>query len=244
MTEPKLTIQIPSYQNPLQLADTIISLLRFTEYPLVIRIINNDQHKMAVDELIQKLEVDNVEVIHAGGNKGWTGAHNLALKECTTPYVCLLNDDVLFLPSQKGFWNSLCGLFSEPSVGAVGPISNFVMGSQNAWNLKHPMLHETTLLIGFCVVMRTELIKEIGGLDETLPGGDDFDWSIRIRQAGYRLMVDRMCYLHHIGRQTGHRVRPGWDGVAHQEITMNALIRKHGVREWYQTQQSRAWEVA
>jgi len=243
VTEPQLTIQIPTYRNPNQLADTVDSLLRFTEYPFVIRIINNDQNRVPVDDFVQKLPVDNVEVVHAGGNRGWMAAHNMALKKCTTPYVCLLNDDVLFTPSQMDFWRRLCGWFAEPEIGAVGPISNFVMGSQNAWNLTHGLIHETSLLIGFCVVMRTDLIKEIGGLDETLPGGDDFDWSIRIRKAGYRLVVDRLCYLHHIGRQTGNRVHAAWDGAVHQEITMNALIRKHSVRDWYETQQALGWSL-
>lgn len=234
MTDPLLTIQIPTYRNPKQLSDTLSSLLTHTEYPYTIRVINNDTYTEAVDEIVEGLGVDCVEVIHAGGNTGWMGAHNLALKECDTPFVCFLNDDVVFLPYQRNFWRKLIQQFKYPAVGAVGPSSNFVMGSQNLWQIRLPIWFDTTLLIGFCVVMRTDLIKDLGGMDETLPGGDDLDWSIRIREAGYRLIVDRSAYLHHIGQQTGRRVHADWDGVVHQENTINALVRKHGVKLWYE----------
>ena len=239
--DPLLTIQIPTYRNIKQLGDTVWSLLVNTEFPMVIRIINNDPMSSEwIHQMIKETGADNVEVIEAGGNKGWMGAHNLALPKCDTPYVCLLNDDVVFTPWQSDFWRKLCRWFKRDEIGAVGPSSNFVMGSQNLWHINHPLCYGTTLLIGFCVIVRTQVLKDIGGLDETLPGGDDFDWSIRIRDAGYRLIVDRSAYLHHIGQQTGRRVHgTAWDSTVHQENTINALVRKHGVKKWYDTMQAK-----
>lgn len=236
--DPIVTIQIPTYRNPKQLNDCLNSLVRYTEFPYHLTVINNDgldTTRQYLDEAVAGTDFGEIDVIHAGTNLGWMAAHNLALKNCDTPFVCLLNDDVVFLPNDGGFWRKMVQPFSDPSVGAVGPVSNFVMGSQNLWNIKLPMIHESTLLIGFCVIIRTDLLKEIGGLDETLPGGDDFDWSIKIIDAGYKLIVQRSCYLHHIGQQTGRRVRPGWDSFNHQDMTNNALIRRHGVRKWYDT---------
>ena len=237
--EPKITIQIPTYKNHSQLQTTLASLHKYDTSPYLVRVINNDPSGgIYVEEICQKFV--GVEVIHGGGNIGWMGAHNLALKTCTTPLVCLLNDDVVFLPCDDGdFFERLTAYFSDPKVGATGPSSNFGMGGQNLWGIEYPNVYESTLLIGFCVVMRTDLIKEIGGLDETLPGGDDFDWCIRIRDAGYKLIVDRTCFLHHIGNQTGGRLHNDWDGVVHQENTVNAIVRKHGVRKWHDTMQSK-----
>lgn len=242
---PTLTIQIPTWRNPQQLYYTVASLLTYTEYPYRIRVINNDstaEGKKAVEDALKNLPQSNIDIIHAGGNLGWMGAHNLVLDRCDTPFVCLLNDDVFFLPSMATFWRSLTQWFADPSVGAVGPISNYVMGAQNMWATDVHRVSETTLLIGFCVVMRTELLKKIGGLDETLPGGDDLDYSIRIRDAGYRLLIDKSCFLYHIGQQTGKRVKPGyWDSALHQERTNNALIRKHGVEKWHTTLSASHW---
>jgi len=210
-------------------------------------VINNDgteEGKESIEKQLERFPVgkDRLSIIHSGSNLGWMGAHNLALKQCTTPYVCLLNDDVIFIPYHHEFWRELTRPLNDPRVGAVGPSSNFVMGTQNIHTVDLPSSFITTLLIGFCVVMRTDLIKHIGGLDETLPGGDDLDWSIRIRDAGYKLVVVRNAYLHHIGQQTGRRVKGDeWDSIRTQDITNNALIRKHGVQKWYDTYCAR-WE--
>jgi len=245
--KPQLTIQIPTWKNPQQLYYTISSLLTYTEYPYLIRVINNDGTeggKKAVENMLAELPKNLVEIVHAGGNLGWMGAHNLVLDRCETPYVCLLNDDVFFLPGTPRFWRDLTSWFSYEKVGAVGPISNFVMGAQNMWATDVHTNSETTLLIGFCVAMRTDLLKKIGGLDESLPGGDDLDYSIRIRDAGYKLVIDKRCFLYHIGQQTGHRVKPGyWDSHLHQERTNNALVRKHGVEKWHDTLSAKHWAL-
>jgi len=244
--KPGITIQIPTWKNNKQLDDCIQSLIRFIEYPMEVVVINNDSAdsgKKAIDELVESYPVENVRVLHAESNLGWMAAQNLALKECETEYVMLLNDDVVFMPYDLTFMKRLTSHFENDKVGAVGPVSNFVMGSQNLWNISLPVHHTTTLLIGFCVAMRTDLIRDIGGLDETLPGGDDLDWSIRIRDTGYDLVVDRTCYLHHIGQQTGRRVKSDWDSLNSQDLTNNALIRRHGVRKWYVAFQSGVGEM-
>ena len=83
------------------------------------------------------------------------------------------------------------------------------------------------------MVLRSKQLREMGGLDEELPGGDDLDVSIRLSQNGYKLIAERGSYHHHIGQQTGKRVFEGyWDSEIHQEKTMNAIIRKHGFTDW------------
>jgi len=85
------------------------------------------------------------------------------------------------------------------------------------------------------MVVRTAELQEMGGLDASLPGGDDLDLSIRYLKAGKHLIINRECYLHHFGQQTGIRVSKGWNSPMHQEATNNALIRKHGVKAWHLT---------
>ena len=232
-----LTVVIPTYRNYDQLHQCLYTLTRHTEYPLEIIVVNNDgANQETINSIVEGFQVDFIRIICIAGNKGWMGACNTALRQVDTKYVCFCNDDVVWPPDSKSFWSKLVDHMElHPKVGAVGPCSNFVMGKQNLFDYTTPDLCLTGLLIGFCVVMRTELIKKIGGLDESLPGGDDFDWSIRIRDAGYDLLIDRSAYLHHIGQQTGKRVHSEWDTQRHQEMTDNALIRKHGVRKWWET---------
>lgn len=237
MTEPLLTICIPTYQNYQQLQWCIYSLIANTEYPLKVIIVNNDageESQDSISSMVKATDVDNIEILQPGSNMKWMGAINVGLAKADTPFFCMMNDDVLFPPNSKAFWRTLTRHFNRPEVGAVGPCSNFVSGNQNLFNINLPVELETSLLIGFCMIVRTELFKEIGGCDESLPGGDDLDCSIRIQDKGYVLVADRSAYLHHIGQQTGHRVHPNyWDSKEHQEVTNNAIIRKHGVKKWY-----------
>jgi SAM-dependent methyltransferase len=86
------------------------------------------------------------------------------------------------------------------------------------------------------MVVRSKAFAEVGGLDGGLIGGDDLDLSILLRKAGYRLLVNRQCYVHHIGSQTGPRVTPTayWNSIDHIDRSNNSLIQKHGVRTWYE----------
>lgn len=237
MNEPLLTICIPTYQNYQQLQWCIYSLIANTEYPLKVIIVNNDpteESQSNICSMVESTDVDNIEVIQPGSNMKWMGAINIGLAKTDTPFFCMMNDDVLFPPNSKEFWRSLTRHFNRAEVGAVGPCSNFVSGNQNLFNINLPVELETSLLIGFCMVVRTDLLKEMGGLDESLPGGDDLDSSIRMQDKGYVLVADRSAYLHHIGQQTGQRVHAKfWDSKEHQELTNNALIRKHGIKKWY-----------
>tara|TARA_R110000744_G_scaffold86986_6_gene170020 strand:+ start:3396 stop:4661 length:1266 start_codon:yes stop_codon:yes gene_type:complete len=235
--EPQLTITIPTFNNFQQLEWTIGSLIANCEYPYRIIVINNDPTPESQEQIVHMTNNMGfpVTVIQAEKNLGWMGAINIGLADTTTPYFCMMNDDVLFPPDSKDFWRKLTTHFGRPEVGAVGPSSNFVAGTQNAFNVNLPTYLEASLLIGFCMVVRTDLLVELGGLDESLPGGDDLDSSIRIREAGYRLVVDRTAYLHHIGQQTGQRVHgSNWDSQDHQEATNNAIIRKHGAALWHE----------
>ncbi len=235
---PVLTIIIPTYQNPWQLKDCISTLLLCTEFPYKIVIVNNDASphgRITIDQMFQSLTFKDFEVIHMESNKGWMGGINAGMEKVDTPYVCMMNDDVVFIPGQKEFWRQLIMDFND-NVAAVGPCSNFVMGDQSLFMYEQPPIFPSKFLIGYCMVLDTEKFRHVGLLDETLPGGDDLDLSIRFRKEGWDLMVDRTCYLHHIGCQTGAKVHEGyWNSLEQTDRTNNALIRKHGVKWWYDT---------
>jgi GT2 family glycosyltransferase len=228
---PLLTIAIPTWNNLQQLQWCIDSLFRFTEYPFKVVIVDNGGQR----EVENWLSVDSraITVINAEHNLGWMKAINLVLEDCDTDYFCMLNDDVVFTPNQPQFWRTLLSNFSDSSVGAVNPCSNFVAGPQSLLQIDTSLIFNSSILIGFCLAIKTETLKLLGGLDETLPGGDDLDLSIRLMSAGFDLRVDKGCYLHHFGQQTGNRVHAGfWDSSWHQELVNNAIIKKHGLLKW------------
>lgn len=140
-------------------------------------------------------------------NVGWVRGINEGLTWVAedSDIIIFANNDIVL---QEQWLERLCKHFEDPSVGAVGPTSNYVMGRQHSrFNLPHVVVEETRFLIGFFLAVRKEIIDELGGLDESLSpngigGGDDLDYSIRIRKAGYRLIIARDIFVWHAGSQT------------------------------------------
>ena len=57
-------------------------------------------------------------------------------------------------------------------------------GAQNIFLQQPSSMTYVPFLIGFFVLLERAALDAVGGVDATLPGGDDLDLSIRLRQAG------------------------------------------------------------
>jgi GT2 family glycosyltransferase/SAM-dependent methyltransferase len=231
-----IDIVIPTFDNYQFLAQCLQSILRNkpAENLFHIWVVNNG-HKESCDWINNK----NVTVLQSGKNLGWEGALKYALRETKAPYVLFLNDDTL-IPQASRFWlNKMIQHFLDPKVGAVGPASNVVMGFQNIFNDTDQTVFLTKFLIGFCMLVRRSALEEVGGVDDSLPGGDDLDLSIRLRKAEYKLVCDKNVFVYHHGFKTGTRVRGeaqqknGWNSYEMLHKTNTALIQKHGFAEWW-----------
>lgn len=230
------SVIIPTYNNHAQLQQCLESILsNLTAMNLIHIYVVNNGHKESCDWI----KHDQITVLQPGKNLGWEGGLKLGLKESTEPFVMFLNDDT-FIPNTSRLWvNKMLQPFIDPKVGAVGPASNVVMGLQNIFSYTPISIFTTKYLIGFCFLVRRSALEEVGGVDDSLPGGDDLDMSIRLRDAGYRLIIDKNVFVYHHGFQTGTRVhggsdvRNGWNSFEMMEKTNKALIQKHGFIKWW-----------
>jgi SAM-dependent methyltransferase len=185
-------------------------------------------------------EHPRITVLQPGENLGWEGGLKLGLEKTSAPFVVFYNDDTHVPVSSRLWLHQLIQHFKDPTVGAVGPSSNVVMGLQNIFIDLPAHQFPTKFLIFFCAMLRRSAIEEAGGIDTSLPGGDDLDLSIRLRDKGYKLIVDRDVFIFHHGFKTGTRLHGdantpgGWNSIEMTERTDHALIRKHGFRKWYE----------
>jgi len=232
-----IDIIIPSFNNPQYLGPCVTSILKNYATPNLCRIIivnNGDPESINIDD-------KRVTVIHSKKNLGWEGGLKRGLEESKAEFVVFMNDDT-YIPTSSRLWlNTLLQNFKDPSTGAVGPSSNVVMGSQNIFVDVEYHIYPATFLIGFCMMLRRSALDKAGGIDAGLPGGDDFDLSIRLRKAGYRLLVDRTVFVYHHGFTTGNKVhgdytiKGGWNSFEFKSEVDTALIQKHGFKEWWNT---------
>ena len=193
-----------------------------------------------------------IDLIETDGPLGYTRAANRGLKATTRPYVALLNSDTIV--PRLWVESLLQCLQSDDRLGIVGPLSNaaswqsipdrFAEGGGWATNelpagynvdeygeLVHRMSERAfprvRFLNGFCLVMRREVIDAVGHLDEeAFPQGygEENDYCIRARAAGYRLAVADHCFVYHAkSKSFGAEAR---DRLA--EAGRKALWDKHG----------------
>lgn len=149
-------------------------------------------------------------------NLGFPSGCNIGIKSSSGDNVLLLNNDVVVTP----YWleNLLEALYSSDKIGAVGAVSNSCSYYQSipvsytsdsemiAFGEKNNIANkgiweERLLLIGFCMLIKREVIEKVGLLDEIFTPGnfEDDDYSLRIRLAGYKLLLCRDSFIHHYG---------------------------------------------
>jgi GT2 family glycosyltransferase len=175
-----------------------------------------------------------VTVLQAYANIGWERGLQHGLDCSTLPLVLFLNDDTLFLRTKSDWLAHLVADLDDPNVAAAGPSSNLVAGPQSTTQQLTAPRYQARYLIGFCLLVRRSALDAVGGIDPTLPGGDDIDLSIRLRRTSYTLVCDRRSFVYHYGFRTGHRVHGGpdqpwgWNSPAMVGKTALALRAKHG----------------
>ena len=153
---------------------------------------------------------------NAGFPKGCNLGIDVAKKEND---ILLLNNDIVVTPHWLD--NLKKCLDSNENIGAVGPTTNYSSNYQSISvaydNIPDMIKFAETInntdknkwepkakLIGFCLLIKREVLDIVGLLDERFSPGnfEDDDLCIRITEAGYKLFVCNDCFIHHYGSAT------------------------------------------
>ncbi len=176
----------------------------------------------STDGTVEYLESQSdVKLVKNGFNLGFALGNNRGLLEAGGNYVIFLNNDVVVT---EGWLRKLIACAeSDPSVGIVGPRSNYVAGHQlvknvpygedmeamqefaRSWSEENSGNWEEVLrVIGFCMLVKREVIEKIGGFDPQFGLGnfEDDDFCIRARIAGFRIKIAHDVFVHHFGSKT------------------------------------------
>lgn len=164
---------------------------------------------------------DWVQVHTNAVNQGFARGCNQAEALASGDVIVFLNNDTIVSP---GWLEELLDPFSDPTVAAVGPRSNDVSGHQKiddlnggapslasidrfarSWRAEHRgQVNECARLVGFCLAVRREVFRSVEGFDEGygLGGYEDDDLCMKLRTAGYRLLVAHGSFVHHEAHAT------------------------------------------
>lgn len=212
------SIIILSY-NTLDLLQMCIESIRgFTAPDTYEIIVIDNASKDGSVEWLRKQK--DIRCIYNKENLGFPNGCNQGMAIAEGTEILLLNSDVIVTP--RWLEQMKKALYSDEKVGAVGCVTSKCSNLQQIdvpydkqnididelikfaeeYNHSNP---EKWLphfkLVGFCMMYRTSLYKEIGGLDEAFSPGnyEDDDYSIRIRLAGYKILLCADTFIHHFG---------------------------------------------
>lgn len=174
----------------------------------------------SVEETVEYLSgLKNIRLIRHARNLGFAAACNSGLAAARGKYICLLNSDTIV--TADWLVHLIYHLEQNKSTLAVGAVSNHApdgqlvpveLSSINAIDAfaRHVRLQhwlkssQSVFLSGFCLLLKEKAKKVVGGFDTRFwPGNfEDDDYCLRIKLAGYELLIAHDVYIHHFGAQT------------------------------------------
>jgi len=216
------SIMIPAHNQLAYTKQCIDSIRQFTDEPYELIVVDNGSTD-GTPEYLQTL--GEVTLITNTDNRGFPAAVNQGIKAAQGKQILLLNNDTIVT---TGWLRRLLEvLHSDANIGLVGPVSNNVSGYQQipvdyqdlaeldgfAWSrqcwflpaaAREARLTDVDRLIGFCLLIKREVIENIGLFDEQFGIGnfEDNDFCRRAGRAGYRLVIAQDAFVHHFGSTT------------------------------------------
>lgn len=179
--------------------------------------------QQAIVQSVAKSSSLNIRSVANASNLGFVGTMNIALEEArvTRRDVVILNSDTIVFPGALqelarvsrldhmiGFVAprsnnaTICSLPRQPSYSDVLPVEGFANFQRIA-----PLLPERTYAptaVGFCMLIRWQMIEEFGGFDPIYGGGynEENDLVCRAGMVGYRAVLANHAFVWHQGEQS------------------------------------------
>jgi O-antigen biosynthesis protein len=147
------------------------------------------------------------EIVRLETNQGFLKAANEGLRRSTKAAVCLLSNDTVVT---AGWLDRMCGLMElNPRMGILNPMSTtfgmYPKPGQTAEDCAREIAHlsgryaESASCVGFCMLIKKEVIAAIGYLDGIYADGyfEDTDFCRRATAAGFICAIAKDAYVWH-----------------------------------------------
>jgi len=198
---------------------TCVRVLREMAYNnLDILVVDNGSADSSAEMLQKKLPTD-VELYAMPDNLGFASGCNIGLHQAIKgdyEYALLINNDAFAAPDM------LINLLAEvaPDIALLSPKIYYESEPERIWfanGRQHPITldlrdtgrgqldgerwaksRDVDYLLGTCLLVNLTAVQSVGFFDERyFMYFEDLDWSLRLRQAGYRLRLISDAHLYH-----------------------------------------------
>jgi len=199
----------------------IDSLFKYTKEDYVLCLVDNGSTDNTLDymkDLVNKNEDKKIQIFENKENLGFVKANNYVMEQRSDNDILLLNNDIEIL--KEGWLRKLKeGLYDE-DIGLTFPI-NRTRGIPYCGGLienkKEKLLRydtddknkELTWAQFSCVLIKSEVIKKIGLLDERYDPGyfEDVDYCLRLKDAGYKMKLIQDVMVEHYQSVTSKNLK-------------------------------------
>lgn len=215
----RVAIVILSY-NTYEMTRFCIESIRRNNAPgsYEIIVVDNASTDASLDWLKRQ---SDIVLIKNSENKGFPYGCNQGM-EAADPEadILLLNSDTILFPNSL-FWLRM-GLYERDDIGATGAVTNYASNGQTIderfdtiqeyeqYALRNNVLRDDPYerkiyLVGFAVLIRREVLDEVGGLDVRYSPGqfEDCDLGVRLCQKGYQNILCHNSFIYHFGNGAG-----------------------------------------
>jgi GT2 family glycosyltransferase len=178
-------------------------------------------------------------------NLGFVAAVNTGLAAARGKVLVVLNNDTILPPDALSRFLSH---LEDRSIGLIGPVSNeaateaeidvsyrtygelMSAADERARSFAGALL-DVPVLTMFCIALRRDVFDSVGPLDERFEIGlfEDDDYSVRARNAGYRVTCAEDVLVHHFGEASFGSLVPTGEHARLFEANRRVFEEKWGV---------------
>ncbi len=205
--QPDASIIIPVFNQWAYTATCLASLLKAKcNYSFEVIVVDDQSSDETAEMLAQ---VEGITYFRNEQNQGFVGSCNRGAEHARGEFLVLLNNDT---EVTDGWLDELIHTFAlEPKAGLVGSrlvypdgklqeAGGMIFNDASGWNYgrgddpespEYKYLREADYCSGACIMLKTSLFHELGALDERYSPAyyEDTDLAFRVREAGYKVMV-------------------------------------------------------
>ena len=134
-------------------------------------------------------------------------------------------DGTLQLDCRRSFPTPAAAFYKLTGLSRMFPDSRH-FARYNLTYLDPDEVNEVDALSGSCMMVRRQVLEEVGGFDEAyFMYGEDLDWAYRMRQLGWKIVYNgQVIVLHHKGASSRQRDR---QSILAFHEAMELFFRKH-----------------
>jgi glycosyltransferase involved in cell wall biosynthesis len=187
-----ISVIIPFYNRELYIDEAVQSVLAQTIKPLEIIIVNDCSRESSRRYLDKYVHI--CKIVDLTTNVGLAGARNAGIRNARGQFIALLDDDDIWLPNKLEVQRRYMQEHPECSAVHCSVRAFFSNKPDEVWQFfeSGPMTLAQALtyhhwVIPSTVMVRTSVMRALGGFDVSFRECEDRDFMIRCAAAGYKI---------------------------------------------------------